>query len=87
MVGALKAFANIDSHYALTTGQIVVIEAANRVYSIEGSVLEIGSRIVEYDNPSNPTGLPLWGKEIFISLPVDNDFLYGEQVLVYPPSE
>ena len=54
---------------------------------IEGTVLEIGARIVEYQNPSTPTEMMLYGREVFISLPPDNEFLYGEQVIVYPPTE
>lgn len=83
----IKAFANLNTEYRLGTGQTVIIESANGRYKIEGTVLEIGARIVEYQNPSTPTEMMLYGREVFISLPPDNEFLYGEQVIVYPPTE
>ena len=80
----IKAHLNMASGYELTVGQEITVESANREYSTRGEIIEIGARIVSYKDPSAPTtAIQLFGKEIFIKLPEDNTFLYGEQVFVY----
>ena len=65
-------------------GQSVRVESANRPYLTTGKVLEVGARIVAYQDPSKPLSpVQLFGKEVFIQLPEDNTFLYGEQVFVF----
>ena len=84
----IKAHLNLDSGYKLLVGQKVTVESADRVYSTVGEVLEVGARIVAYQDLALPLSpIQLYGKEIFIKLPDDNSFLYGEQVYVYPPAE
>lgn len=81
----LKAFLNSDSGFILQPGDEVNVESSNREYSVSGQVLEVGARIVGYIDPARPENAPkLYGREIFISLPADNSFLYGEQVFVFP---
>jgi HlyD family secretion protein len=84
----IKAYVNLttENGNVLSVGQTVSVESASRSYTSTGKVLEIGSRIVGYQDPSKPVdALPLFGKEVFIKLPENNSFLYGEQVFVYPP--
>lgn len=81
----IKAFINVSSQYVINPGDNVLIESSTRDYNTAGKVLEIGTRIVGYQDPSRPINAPeLLGKEIFIELPKENNFLYGEQVFVYP---
>ena len=81
----LKAFVNSNSPFVLQPGDLVDIESSNREYNVAGKVLEVGARIVGYRDPARPENAPeLYGREVFISLPEDNNFLYGEQVLVFP---
>jgi multidrug resistance efflux pump len=81
----IKAFINVSSQYVVEPGDNVLIESSTRDYNTAGKVLEIGARIVGYQDPSRPLNAPeLLGREIFIELPEENSFLYGEQVFVYP---
>lgn len=81
----LKAFISSDSRFILKPGDDVRVESTNREYSIPGKVIEVGARIVGYKDPADPVAAPeRYGREIFISLPPENQFLYGEQVLVFP---
>jgi multidrug efflux pump subunit AcrA (membrane-fusion protein) len=84
----IKAHVNLDSGYELLVGQQVTVESADRDYSTTGEVLEVGARIVPYEDPSLPTSvIQLYGKEVFINLPDNNLFLYGELVYVYAPTD
>ena len=74
---------NEKNRYNLNVGDSVLVESANRNYKISGTVVEIGSRIVSY-----PTRLleiqdrKIWGQEIFVRIPENNQFLNGEKVYV-----
>ena len=84
----IKAFVNLSTSVELEVGQVVTVESANRPYLTEGEVLEIGARIVAYQDPSKPVSpIQLFGKEVFIKLPENNEFLYGEQVYVFVITE
>ena len=81
----LKAFVNTDSPFVLTPGDVVDIESSNRQYNTFGVVEEVGARIVTFRDPNDPLTAPeRYGREVFIRLPEDNTFLYGEQVYVFP---
>jgi HlyD family secretion protein len=79
----IKAYMNEKNRYNLFVGDKVLVESSNRDYFISGTVTEVGSRIVTY-----PTRLlevqdrKIWGQEIFIKIPENNDFLNGEKVYV-----
>jgi HlyD family secretion protein len=79
----IKAYMNEKNRYNLNVGDSVLVESANRNYKISGTVVEIGSRIVSY-----PTRLleiqdrKIWGQEIFVRIPENNQFLNGEKVYV-----
>lgn len=79
----IKAFMNEGFKYSMEVGNNVTVESTNRKYSIEGKVFEIGARIVEYPNRlKSNQNLPMWGQELFIRIPDDNNFLNGERVVV-----
>jgi multidrug resistance efflux pump len=79
----IKAYMNERNRYELNVGDEVLVESSNRKYSIDGKVIEIGSRITSY-----PARLLIdqeqrfWGQEIFVEIPPDNLFLNGEKVFV-----
>lgn len=84
----IKAHLNLNTGFELLVGQQIVVESASRTYSALGEVIEVGARIVAYKDPTKPpTAIQLFGKEIFIKLPENNEFLYGEQVIVYVSTE
>ena len=77
----IKAFMNEQLSYPVLVGQNVSVESVNREYQVEGEIIEIGSRIVQYPQRlSSPT--PMYGQEIFVSISPDNTFLNGERVRV-----
>ena len=81
----IKAYINTSSSFSLSPGDSVYVESSNRDYKTSGIVLEVGARIVDFRNPTEPTTIPdKYGREIFIKLPEDNSFLYGEHVFVFP---
>lgn len=85
---SIKAFVNLSTGIELAVGQLVTVESANRAYFTSGEVLEIGARIVAYQDPAKPISpVQLFGKEVFIKLPEENGFLYGEQVYVFVTTE
>jgi multidrug efflux pump subunit AcrA (membrane-fusion protein) len=79
----IKAFMNEGYKYEPEVGQKVMVESTNRAYQIEGTIIEVGSRITEYPNrlKSNQSSA-MWGQELFIKIPEENRFLNGERVFV-----
>lgn len=79
----IKAYMNEKNRYNLEVGEEVFVESANRDYNISGTVVEIGSRIVSYPNRLlEVQDRKMWGQEIFIRIPPNNQFLNGEKVYV-----
>jgi len=79
----IRAVMNEGYHYDATVGQSVIVESTNRRYRIEGNIIEIGSRIIEYPNRLKPNeSVPMYGRELFINIPKENNFLNGERVFV-----
>jgi len=79
----IKAYMNEKNKYDISVGDNVFVESANRAYNISGTVIEIGSRIVSYPNRLlQVQDRKMWGQEIFIKIPEDNQFLNGEKVYV-----
>lgn len=80
----IKAFMNTGASVALQLGEQVDVESVNREYSISGEVIEIGSRIVSFPEQIRTSAQDeLWGQEVFIRIPSDNQFLNGEKVFVF----
>ena len=79
----IKAIMNEGYEYEIEVGATVDIESTNRKYKIEGRIIEIGARIIEYPNRLKTNqNVPMWGQEIFIRIPEGNKFLNGERVFV-----
>lgn len=79
----IKAIMNEGYKYQAEVGQVVNVESTNRSYHIEGKIIEIGARIIEYPNRLKTNqNIPMWGQELFIKIPEENDFLNGERVFV-----
>jgi len=79
----IKAYKNVENKYNLSVGAEVSIVAVNRKYSIQGKIVDIGSRIVGYPSRLLPAPeIELWGQEIFIRIPDGHEFLNGEKVIV-----
>lgn len=80
----IKAFVHEKGVQNLKIGSTVMVESINREYSIEGQIIEIGSRVTAYPDKINPLmNQKSYGQEIFINIPDENDFLNGEKVYVY----
>lgn len=79
----IKAYMNELNKYPLHVGDEVQVESMNRFYKIEGEIIEVGSRIVEFPQRLHIQGnLKVWGQEIFVRIPAENNFLNGERVFV-----
>ena len=75
---------NEGTKFSMEVGKQVMVESTNRKYHIEGRVSEIGARIVEYPSRLKANqNIPMWGQELFIKIPEDNEFLNGERVVVF----
>ena len=80
---AIKAVMNEGFEYEIEVGQMVKVESTNRNYKIDGKIIEIGARIIEYpDRLKANQNIQMWGQELFIKIPEDNKFLNGERVAV-----
>lgn len=79
----IRALVNEDLQLNLEPDQEVIVESTNRKYRTSGTVLEIGSRIVEYPSRLKQNQeLLIYGRELFISISDKSDFLHGEKVFV-----
>lgn len=79
----IRAVMNEGYHYDAVVGQTVIVESTNRRYHIEGKIMEVGSRIIEYPNRLKANeGVRMYGRELFINIPKENNFLNGERVFV-----
>lgn len=81
----IKAFMNEVISYPVNGGDEVSVVSENRLYSIKGTVLELGARITDFPEKIRPIAdTKSYGQEVFIRIPSDNRFLNGEKVFVYP---
>ncbi|WP_421875407.1 HlyD family secretion protein [Marinoscillum sp.] len=79
----IRAFTNEHNEIELESGSVVYIESTNRQYRIKGTVIEVGSRIIQYPERLRTFDqMPSWGREIFIEIPEESKFLNGEKVFV-----
>lgn len=79
----IRALINEHLSVDLKIDQEVLVESTNRQYQVQGTIMEIGSRIVEYPNRlKTHQEILIYGREIFISIPTESDFLHGEKVYV-----
>lgn len=60
----------------------------NRRNQVDGEVVGVGTRIVEYpERLRKRADILIWGREIVVRLPPDNRFLLGEKVLISLPGK
>lgn len=60
-----------------------IVSLADSSNSIQGEVVGVGSRIVEFpERLRKSPDVLVWGREVLIKIPEDNNFLLGEKVLV-----
>lgn len=80
----IRALINEHQRFNAAMGDKVMVESVNRSYKIEGHIQEVGSRIIEYPQrlKSVRSQAPMWGRELFIKIPEENNFLNGEKVFV-----
>lgn len=79
----IRALMNEHQSYEIKSGDNVIVESTNRKYRIEGTVSEVGSRIIEYPNRlRSHRDIPSYGRELFIKIPDESNFLNGEKVFV-----
>lgn len=79
----IRALINEHQRFEMEIGQVVMVESTNRQYQVQGTIMEIGSRIVEYPNRLKMhQEIMVYGREIFISIPEESNFLHGEKVYV-----
>lgn len=79
----IRAFTNERYSVEITSGSDVYVESTNRQYKIKGKIIEVGSRIIQYpDRLRTFDQQPSWGREIFIEIPEESNFLNGEKVFV-----
>lgn len=68
--------------------KVQVQSSQNRRNKVEGEVVGVGTRIVEYpERLRKRAEILIWGREIIIRLPEDNRFLLGEKVLISLPGK
>ena len=79
----IRALMSEQQNIAVRSGDEVTVESTNRKYKIKGKVLEVGSRVIEYPNRLRTfREVPMWGRELFIKIPDESEFLNGEKVFV-----
>ncbi len=82
----IKALMHENQSNEVKIGDQVIVESTNRKYKVTGEVKEIGARIVEYpDRLKTFRELQMYGRELFIQIPEDSEFLNGEKVFVSIP--
>ncbi len=68
--------------------KVNVMGSQDRRHRVEGEVVGVGARIVEYpERLRRRADIRIWGREIIIRLPAENRFLLGERVLISLPGK
>ena len=80
----VKGYIHEDVYNKVTIGQEVTIASLSDINnSIEGEVVGVGSRIVEYPvRLRKRPDFQIWGREIIIKIPSENNLLLGEKVRI-----
>jgi HlyD family secretion protein len=80
----VKGYIHEDVYNKVTIGQKVTIASLSDVKNTtEGEVVGVGSRIVEYPvRLRKRADFQIWGREIIIKIPSENNFLLGEKVRI-----
>lgn len=80
----VKGYIHEDVYNKITIGQKVTIASlSDAKNTIEGEVVGVGSRIVEYPvRLRKRPDFQVWGREIIIKIPSENNFLLGEKARI-----
>jgi multidrug resistance efflux pump len=83
----VRGYIHEDVYSQVAVKQKVRVQSnQNRRHNVEGVVVGVGARIVEYpERLRKRADILIWGREIIIRLPPDNKFLLGEKVLISLP--
>ena len=83
----VRGYIHEDVYSQVAVKQKVRVQSnQDRRHKVEGEVVGVGARIVEYpERLRRRPDILIWGREIIIRLPPDNRFLLGEKVLISMP--
>ena len=84
----VKGFIHENVHNRIALGDAAeIIPLANGNKRVVGSVMGVGSRIVEFpERLRRRPDVQVWGREVLIKLPDDNGLLLGEKVRIVESS-
>ena len=85
----VRGYIHEDVYSQVGLKQKVKVQGSqSRRHKVEGEVVGVGTRIVEYpERLRKRADIQIWGREIIIRLPKDNRFLLGEKVLLSLPGK
>jgi len=80
----VKGYLHENVYTKMKVGDKVnVISAADNSMFVEGIVMGVGAKIVEYPvRLRKHPDIAMWGRELIIKIPEDNSFILGEKVLI-----
>lgn len=79
----VKGYIHESVHGAIENGQKVTVRSLASRYALEGEVVGIGHRIVEYPvRLRKRPDIQMWGREVVVKIPDSNAFLLGEKVMI-----
>jgi len=84
----VRGYIHENVYSRIYVGQLIRVNSlADKSYSIPGTVVGVGARIVEYPvRLRKRQDIQIWGREVVIKIQADNSFLLGEKLSlnVYP---
>jgi multidrug resistance efflux pump len=85
----VRGYIHEDVYSQVAVKQKVGVQSTHdRKNKVEGEVIGVGARIVEYPARLRKRAeVLIWGREIIIRIPGDNRFLLGEKVLISMPGK
>ncbi len=79
----VRGYIHESAHGAIRNGQKVRVRSLASRYDLEGEVVGIGHRIVEYPvRLRKRPDIQMWGREVIVRIPDANAFLLGEKVMI-----
>lgn len=85
----VRGYIHEDVYSQVSVKQLVEVQSnQDRKNRVEGVIVGVGARIVEYpERLRKRADILIWGREIIIRLPLDNRFLLGEKVVITMPGK
>ncbi|MDY6861819.1 MAG: hypothetical protein SV062_02400 [Thermodesulfobacteriota bacterium] len=82
----VKGFIHENVYNRIFVGmKLEIVSLADNKNRVSGKVVGVGSRIVEFpERLRKDPAVQIWGREVQIKIPEDNDLLLGEKVLISP---